>query len=141
MSDKATVWYQKLCEKHVREAKSLLHCANELDLNLTQKEILDLQKDKDFASCLRAERWKFYKELAADPHRTKQSAIGSLLALADRLTEAGQYDKAANVIMNIAKMEGWLDEKTQINVFGDLSQKDINQMREKAAQAKAMAQA
>ena len=133
MPPESTVWYKELVVKHVREDKSLFQVSNELNLGCTVKELEALARDKDFASLLRTERWKFYKEIAADPNRSKTSAIGSLLFLADRLIAKGMEDKAARVILDVAKMEGWLDEKTQINLFGDVSQADINKMREKIA--------
>lgn len=133
------LWYQKLCEKHVREDKPLMQCAAELELDLTAKEMAELKKDKEFSATLRAERWKFYKELAQDPNRSKSSAIGSLLFLADRLIEKGFEDKAAKIILDVAKLEGWLEDRTQINLFGDITQKDINSLREKMSRQAAQA--
>jgi len=129
------VWYQKACEKMAREGKSLFAASNELNLGLTVKECEELLKDKEFASVLRGERLKFYRELAQDPNRSKVSTIGQFLYLADRLTEKEQFDKAANILFQVAKLEGWTDSSTQINIFGDLSQKDLDSMRAKVKKA------
>jgi hypothetical protein len=117
----------------VKEQKTLFQVSCEHDYGLTAKECEALLRDKDFQVVLRTARLKFWKELAADPHRSKMTAVGQLLALADLLTAQGAYDKASNVIMNVARMEGWLDEKNQINVFADLNAKDFANMRAKLA--------
>lgn len=123
-------WYQKACERMVREGKSLFLVSNELDLGLSKKECDELGKDLEFARVLRGERLRYYRELAADPNRSKQSNIGTLLFLADQLIEKGMHDKAANVIMNVMKAEGQLEDKTAITIFGDVTDKDLALMRE-----------
>ena len=122
----------------VREEKSLFAVSNDLDLGLTVKECERLSLDKDFAACLRGERNKMYKELASDPNRSKVSTIGNLLFCADQLSKSGSFDKAAKVLLDVAKMEGWLEDKSVVNVFGDLSAKDLAQMREKVQKKQAI---
>lgn len=124
------VWYQKACEVMVREGKSLFLVSNEQDLGLTKLQCEDLLKDIEFQRTLRGERLKFYRELAADPNRSKQSNIGTLLFLADQLIAKGLFDKAATVIMSVMKAEGQLEDKTSITVFGELTDKDLAVMRE-----------
>jgi hypothetical protein len=133
MTPEGSAWYSKLISKHVREDKSLFQCSNELDLGLTVKELESLQRDKDFAAVLRTERWRFYKEIAADPNRSKTSAIGSLLFLADRLIAKGAEDKGAKILLDVCKLEGWLSDSTEVNIFGDVSQADINKLKERVA--------
>lgn len=123
----------------IRETKSLFMVSNELDLGLTAKQCDDLLRDTEFQATLRGEKNRYYKELAQDPQRSKQSNIGNLLFLADQLILAKSYDKAANVIMNVMKAEGQLEDKTTVNVFGDLSHKDLETMRLKVAKGKELA--
>lgn len=124
-------WYTKACQKMIREQKTLFMVSCELDLGMTAKQCNDLLQDSDFQAILRGERNRFYKELASDPQRSKLSNVGNLLFLADMLIAGKQYDKAANVIMNVMKAEGQLEDKTSINVFGDITAKDLAVMREK----------
>lgn len=123
-------WYQKACATMVREGKSLFLVSNEQDLGLTKGQCDDLNRDLEFQRVLRGERLKFYRELAADPNRSKQSNIGTLLFLADQLIAKGLYDKAANVVMSVMKAEGQLEDKTSITVFGELTEKDLAVMRD-----------
>lgn len=113
----------------VREGTTLFFVANQLDLGLTKHQCDDLLKDLEFQRVLRGERLKYYRELAADPNRSKQSNIGTLLFLADELIKKGMFDKAANVVMNVMKAEGQLEDMTSITVFGDLTNKDIVAMQ------------
>lgn len=124
-------WFQTACQKMVREDKSLFIAACELNLGMTKKDCDDLLKDLEFQRVLRGERLRYYRELATDPGRSKQSNIGTLLYLADRLIAKGMDDKAANVIMSIMKAEGQLEDKSTINVFGDLTAKDLAAARDK----------
>lgn len=113
----------------VREGKQLFLVTNELNLGLTKKDCDAVLKDLEFQRVLRGERLKFYKELAADPNRSKQSNIGTLMFLADMLIAKEMYDKAANVMMNVMKAEGQLEDKTAITVFGNITDKDVQLMK------------
>jgi len=123
------IWYQRACTIMVRDNKSLYLVSNELDLKLTKGQCDGLEKDPEFQKVLRGERLRFYRELAADPNRSKQTNIGNLLFLADQLIAKGLYDKAATVIMSVMKAEGQLEDKTAITVFGDITDKDLLTMR------------
>jgi hypothetical protein len=124
-------WYQKACQKMIRENKSLFYVSNEENLGLTAKQCEDLLRDTEFQNTLRGEKLRYYRELASDPGRSKQSNIGALLYLADQLMANKSFDKAANVIMSVMKAEGQLNDNTSINVFADLTAKDLATMREK----------
>lgn len=113
----------------VREGKSLFIVSNELNLGLTKKQCDDTLKDLEFQRTLRGERLRYYRELAGDPNRSKQSNIGHLLLCADQLMAKEQYDKAANVIMSVMKAEGQLEDKTAITVFGNITDKDVQMMK------------
>lgn len=113
----------------VREGLSLFMVSAEMDLGLTKRDCDGLAKELEFQRVLRGERLRFYKELAADPGRSKQSNVGTLMFLCDQLIAKEMYDKAANVMMNVMKAEGQLEDKTSITVFGDLTDKDIHAMR------------
>lgn len=103
--------------------------SNELDLGLTKGQCEDLLKDLEFQRVLRGERLRYYKELAGDPNRSKQSNVGTLMFLCDQLIAKEQFDKAANVMMSIMKAEGQLEDKTAITVFGNITDKDVQMMK------------
>lgn len=116
----------------VREGKGLFLVATEMELGVTKKQSDEILKDPEFQRTLRGEKLRFYRELASDPGRSKQSNIGTLLFLCDQLIAKEQFDKAANVLMSVMKAEGQLEDKTTVNVFADLSAKELEEIRVKA---------
>jgi hypothetical protein len=122
-------WYQKAAAKMAREGKTLFQVSNEIDLGLTSKECIDLERDKEFGVCYRGERLKYYKELASDPNRSKESLVGQMFFLADSLMNKDQLDKAATILVNAAKLLGYMDSTQNINIFGNLSQQDLEATR------------
>ncbi len=118
-------WYQKAAERMARENKSLFVVSNELDLGMTAKQCIDLEKTKDFAACYRGERLKYYKELASDPQRSKETLVGQMLVCADELFKKDAPDKAARVLMDLAKIQGYMDASTNLNIFGSLTASDL----------------
>jgi hypothetical protein len=74
--------------------------------------------------------------MGRDPDWNKKTAVGTLLFLAEELRNAGDFDKAAEVILKAAKIEGWLsNEVAQISVFGNLSQRELDDARRRLKDA------
>lgn len=115
----------------VREDISLFGATQKLELGIRPAECDNIVRTKRFQEILREERNKHYKELADDPSRTKRAAVGRLVFIIEQLIEKQQYEKASAAIMQLAKLEGWTDDKASINVFNDLSAKDLEALRSK----------
>lgn len=115
----------------VREGKTMFQYSNEKDLGLTPKECENVLRTQHFMEILRVRRNVYYKELANDPSLSRSAVKGKLVFVLDRMIEAGQWDKAANCAMQLAKLEGWTSDGTNVNVFQDLTQKDIEKLRTK----------
>lgn len=115
----------------VREDISLFGATQQLELGIRNIECENIVRTKRFQEILREERNKHYKELADDPSRTKRAAVGRLVFIIEQMILREQFDKAAEAIMKLAKMEGWTDDKANINVFNDLSAKDLEALRSK----------
>jgi hypothetical protein len=124
-------WFQRAAEVMVRESKTLAQAVLELEIpDITTREAANIERTKTFQRVLWSERHRFHKELANDPNRNKAAAIGQLQYVIQKLIEENKWDKAAEAILKMAKIEGWVGEQTQVNVFGSLSQDDINKLRE-----------
>lgn len=115
----------------IREDKNLFAFTNEANLGLTQRECESVLRSKHFREILRQRRNLYYKELANDPSLSKAAMKGQLVYAITRLIEKGQEDKAVTAIMSLAKFEGWTSDAANVNVFQDLSQKDLNEIRKK----------
>lgn len=98
---------------------------------MTSKDCETISRRKSFQSLLRQSRIRFRSEVAGDPGRNKQSTIGQLQILADKLEAQGDSDKAAAVLFQLAKLENWVGETGTVNVFAGLTQKDIDEMKDR----------
>jgi hypothetical protein len=132
-------WYEKAAAAIVRTGKTLYAYVNEAGLGLTSTECGNIARTKEFMAALRAERNKFYKELATDPDRSRNVAVGQLLFVIQKLLENEQYDKASASLLNLFKVEGWATDQTAINIFNDLNSKDIDGLKRRLAEKAAKA--
>lgn len=117
----------------VRNNVSLKQAALDLEIKLDPDEVTRLAKRKDFQEILRIESNKFYAAVANDPTRTKSAALGRMWVLVDRLTANGELEKAALTLDKLAKMEGWSGNEGNINIFSGLTQRDIQEAKERIA--------
>ena len=125
-------WYQPAAELMARQGLTLAEAATRLKVPLNTEEARNTFRTKTFQRLLRAERLRYYGEVGRDPDWSKKTAIGQLLHCIQELMTEGEFDKAAEVILKAAKIEGWLgNEGTQVTVFGSLSQRELDEARQK----------
>lgn len=124
-------WFEKAADAIVREGKSLFQYTNEADLGLTSRECENTLRTKAFQEVLRTRRNIYYKEIAQDPSLSRAAVKGQLVLAINKMLEKEQFDKAANAIMQLAKLEGWTSDGTNVNVFNELTAKDITALRDK----------
>lgn len=137
MNEKPTEhWYEKACDAIVREGKSLFAYSNEADLGLTNRECGNILQTKAFQEVLRTRRNIYYKEIANDSSLSRAAVKGQLVLAITKMLEKEQYDKAANAIMQLAKLEGWTSDGTNVNVFNELTARDLAELRTKFTAAK-----
>jgi hypothetical protein len=122
-------FYQRLAEFMVREDKDLWVAATELELGLTSDECERVMRNKAFQRILRSERNKLYNDLANDPARGKTTLVGQAIFSIEKLIEKEQWDKALTGLLSLAKIEGFVGNDTNINVFAGLSSKDVEALR------------
>lgn len=131
MSKAESSYFLKLAKMMVLEDKDLFQASVELKLGLTESEAEALYHNPQFQTILRTERLKFFESVANDPNRTKNAHIGQLAVCVEKLMADGQNDKAANVILQIGKMEGWIGSDTSVTVVGNLNQQEIADLKQK----------
>lgn len=129
-------WYERAAEIMVRTGKTLRQAVGDLiekgeKLSITSQECEDLESSKAFIQVLQLTRNRMYKEIADSPLRGKSVAVGQLSFLIDRLMEQKQWDKAGEVILKLAKVEGWVGAEAEVNVFAGLNAKDLKDIRAK----------
>jgi hypothetical protein len=124
-------WYVEAAQLMARTGCSLKQACTELDVPISNEEATVLIRRASFTKLLWQERHRFFRDLGADPNFSKDTAIGKLLNLAQKLEEDGEFDKAGEVIFKIAKMTGWVGPESTVSVFGELSQRDLDAIRTK----------
>lgn len=122
-------WLAEAVDIVVRQGVGLRQAAADMGQSISQDEVEDLFRRKAFQRLLWATRHRYHTEIAEDPERGKAAKIGQLEILAQKLEAQGDYDKSAEVILKIAKIEGWLTPDSTVNVFGSLSAKEFSELR------------
>lgn len=128
--EKLEDWMHEAVLLMARTGCGLRQAATELEVPLTAEECANILRRSSFLRLLWEARHRYFSQLGSDPNFKKDTAIGKLLNLAQRLEEEGQHDKASEVLFKIAKMQGWVGPESTVNVFGDLSDKDLKAIRE-----------
>jgi len=124
-------WQLEAADLMARTGCSLSGAVTELGRIESIENCNKILKRATFQRVLWEARHRFFNELGSNPNYKKESAIGKLLSLAEKLEVEGKFDSAAEVVFKIAKMNGWTGPESTVNVFGDLSQKDIDSIRKK----------
>lgn len=123
-------WEIDAAEYMARTGASLTEAATFLGVQIPSKDVDIILRRKSFHKLLWEARHRFFNELAKSPNWNKDTAIGKLMALAQKLEEDQSYDKAAEVIFKAAKMADWVGPESTVSVFGELSQRDLDAIRE-----------
>lgn len=124
-------WQLEAANLMAQTGCSLSQAATHLQKIVSIDECNAILRRSTFQRVLWEARHRFFSELGSNPNYKKETAIGRLLMLAEKLEQEGKFDSAAEVVFKIAKMNGWTGPESTVNVFGDLSQKDIDNIRKK----------
>jgi len=124
-------WHLEAVDLMARTGCSLSGAVTELGRIVSIDECNRILKRATFQRVLWEARHRYFSELGSNPNYKKETAIGKMLSLAEKLEVEGKYDSAAEVIFKVMKAQGWTGPENTVNVFGDLSQKDIDKIRTK----------
>lgn len=135
-SKRPAQWQAQAARLMVLRGCSFQHAVSELEIDLTRDEAEALEKHPDFLEILWQERHKFYQDIGNDPHRNKAALLGRQEVLIQKLIEHGEYKKAAEANMELARLEGYLkNEQQDINIL-NLTQKDLDEIKAKLSDDK-----
>ena len=122
-------WHIRCAEAMVANFWTFRQAAQELEIPLTMEEADKVEKSREFRNVLESARLRYWEELATNPSRNKESTIGEMIWLCRQLEREGSFDKALEGFYKIARICGWLDADTNVNIFGKITQADIEQAR------------
>lgn len=125
------IWHAKAAELMVRHSISLRKAGEMLGANLTEQEASNLMRSKMFQKILWGERNKFWRELADDPQRSKQTAIGVAVLAIQKLAEAGQWKEVVEAVFKLGRIEGWVGSEGNVNIFQNLSAEEIEEAKKR----------
>jgi hypothetical protein len=129
-------WHFEAIQLMAREGVSLGQAATILGQRITSEEANKVIKKLSFQQMLWEARHSYFAELGDDPKFKKSVVIGKMLALAQKLEESGSFDKASEVLFKIAKMNEWVGAENTVNIFGELTQADMDAIRERITESK-----
>ena len=124
-------WYNRAAAMIVRENTPYKIAFAECGVAETEAVYTKIFKSKEFQEVLWTERHRYFTEIAQNPSRSKNSAIGLAILALQRLAEEGAWDKVLNGVIQLAKIEGWLGTEQNIQVFANVTAKDIELAKEK----------
>ncbi len=131
-------WLIDCADIMARSGCSLSSAVTELGKIVSIEECNKILRRATFQRVLWEARHRFFSDLGSNPNYKKETAIGKLLALAEKLEVEGRYADAAEVTFKVMKAQGWTGPENTVNVFGDLSQKDIDNIRKKLSKPSEM---
>ena len=120
-----------IAELVAREGISEREAVTKLGLAFSSEDISNLKRSKVYQQLLRGCRNRFYREIAVDPEWNKNAAMGQMLYLTQRLIEEGQFDKAGELLLKVAKIAGWLGPDTALTVVGAMSHNDLEEAKQR----------
>jgi hypothetical protein len=126
-------WLPDAIELMAQNGCSLREATMQLGIAITSEEALVIERRKSFNRAIWEARHRYFNDLASNPNWKKDTAIGKLMSLAQKLEDEGDHDKAAEVLFKAAKMAGWVGPESTVSVFGELSQRDLDAIRETVA--------
>lgn len=139
--EKITNWEIEAVELMARTGLSLTQAVAEMGLDITSEECDNVLRRKSFNKLLWEHRHRYFNQLANDPNFKKDTIIGKLVSLAQKLEDRGDYDKAAEAILKAAKVAGFVGPESTVSVFGELSQADLDAIRRKVEEGSISAKA
>jgi hypothetical protein len=133
-------WMFDAIELIVRRILTLRQAAQQLGVDISPQQADNIQGRLRFQDALEEARLKYYAEIGANPRLTKDAVVGQLFLLALRLTEDREDYKAADALLKLAKVQGWINGEgaaQQDDFFKNIRQTDLDWMK---AQLKAKEQ-
>ena len=126
-------WIPQACELMVKYDLSLRQAAAELGQDISIEEAEALKDRKLFKERLEAARLAHYAEIGSNPRLTKEAIVGQLYKLAERLANDREDYKAADSLLKLAKVQGWIGAEPDSlwTTFSKLSQADIDKVKER----------
>ncbi len=123
-------WMLEAINLIVRRILTLRQAAQQLGVDITPQQADNISGRIRFQDALEEARLAYYAEVGSNPRLTKEVITGQLYKLAERLAADREDYKAADALLKLAKVQGWINgEGSAQPVLANLSQADIDRIR------------
>lgn len=90
-----------------------------------------------FKEAYAARSREFYANRSAPVNHSKAILTGKMLDHAETLSKIGKSKDAADILAQVAKIEGWTGPESTTTIFQDLSGSDFDRLRDALARKRA----
>ena len=134
-------WIPQACELMVRYDLSLRQAAAELGKDISIEEAEALKDRKLFKEALESARLAHFADIGSDYRLNRDAVVGQIFKLAERLASDREDYKAADALLKLSKIKGWVGEpEHKPSLLDSLTQDDINNLRQRIKKAQEQGQ-
>jgi len=124
-------WMLEAVELMIQENLSLRQAASQLGIEITPQEADNISGRIRFKDAIDEARLAYFTEIGSNPRLTKEAVVGQLYQLATRLAADREDFKAADALLKLAKIQGWMgyEPDSLQKTLSALTQEDIDQLK------------
>ena len=124
-------WWREAARMMLEESVNLETAAASLGIpDITPQVAQNIKRRKAWRDLLSKESMLFFTGKAQPSAHSKSILIGKMLMDAELLRGQGRIKDAADVLFQVAKMEGWVGPETTTNIFQTLSGDNLAKLKE-----------
>ena len=135
-------WMHDAIQLMIRENLSLRQAAQQLEVELPPQQAANISSRIRFQHALDEARLEYFTEIGSNPRLTKEAVVGQLYLLACRLADDREDAKAADALLKLAKIQGWLgyEPETMFKTVGSLNQSELDELKQRLLAKKGLGQ-
>ena len=101
-------WMHDAIQLMIRENLSLCQAAQQLGVEISPQHASNITSRIRFQEALDEARLEYFTEIGSNPRLTKEAIVGQLYLLACRMADDREDAKAADALLKLSKIQGWL---------------------------------
>jgi hypothetical protein len=123
-------WIPQACELMVKYDLSLRQAAAELGQDISIEQVEALKDRKLLKEALESARLRHFADIGSDYRLNRDAVVGQIFKLAERLASDREDYKAADALLKLAKIRGWVGEPEHTPSLVDrLTQNDLDALK------------
>jgi hypothetical protein len=117
----------------IREDLSLRQAAQQLGVEISPQHASNITSRIRFQEALDEARLEYFTEIGSNPRLTKEAVVGQLYLLACRMAADREDAKAADALLKLSKIQGWLgyEPDSPFKVLHSLNQSELDQLKQR----------